>query len=323
MNFPVSILWPGGGEQCLAGASESILDAAHAAGIPVPHACRRGDCLQCVGEIVTGDVAPVVGTNLPDLRSAPLCRLIARSAVTVNLPDDPRIEIIPPRIFPVKVVCLSRLASDIVSLEVVPPRNQFLSFRGGQYATLKLTSGTARHYSIASVHTETRVVAFHIRLVPGGMFSSWLTGTAKVGDLLQMEAPLGRFAFDPRPVERTIMVATGTGIVPIHAMLAALAPQERQQAGAITLLWGNRVRSDAYLHKELVALSKSLDLEYQLLLSQEGTRQRVTAAFPAVARQGTRVYAAGHPQMVADVSRLALTQGIRPADLRVDAFTFS
>jgi ferredoxin-NADP reductase len=268
-------------------------------------------------------VEPVAGFTTLDLRSAPLCRLTVRSAVTVKLADDPRVETIPARMFPVKIVGLSRVAPEIVSLEVVTPRNQLLSFLGGQYATLRLKNGTARHYSIAAVEPESRVVTFHIRLVNAGAFSDWLAGAAKVGDLLQMEAPLGRFVFDTRHAERTLMVATGTGIVPIYAMLVALTPVERRQAGPMTLLWGNRVSSDAYLHETLAALGASMDFDYRPIFSQEGTRRRVTSEFPTVPLEGARVYAAGHPQMVVDIRRLALTQGIRPSDLRVDAFTFS
>lgn len=315
MKHEITLSWPGGGESFSAQDGQTLLDAALAAGIPLENSCRRGDCGQCRAEM---DAPEGEG----GLRDVLLCQTPAQHDTALHLDEDPRADRIPARVYPVKVVALDRLSPDIVGLAVVTPRNQVLAWRAGQYATVKLPDGTARHYSIAGVDPETRRIDFHIKLVQGGAFGGWLSDVARVGDMLQIEAPHGRFCWRGIRVAKTLMYATGTGIVPLMALLSEASDDELAAAGRVELVWGNRHVVDAYAADRLTQLAERRGFDVRMIFSREREAKRVTDLARDTDMSDVQIFAAGHPQMVNEMRALALSKGVPKNRIHLDAFTF-
>jgi ferredoxin-NADP reductase len=97
----------------------------------------------------------------------------------------------------------------------------------GQHVDVRLTAADGytaqRSYSIASA-PDGRRVELTVQQVPDGEVSPYLAGIFAVGDPLEMRGPLGGWfvwcATDPAPV---LLVAGGSGIVPLMAMVRARA----------------------------------------------------------------------------------------------------
>lgn len=141
-----------------------------------------------------------------------------------------------------RVVSVQAVADDAVALTfAVPPESaEAFRFQAGQHLTLRATVDgreLRRSYSICSAPGAAPRVG--VRLVAGGVFSTWLHRHLQAGDQIDAMAPLGRFgaALATRP-HHVLAVAGGSGITPILAILqAALAADVHTRC---TLLYGNR-----------------------------------------------------------------------------------
>ncbi len=93
----------------------------------------------------------------------------------------------------------------------------------GQHVDLRLTAEdgyqTERSYSIASPPEESGV-AVTIERLPDGEVSTYLTDEVRVGDRLELRGPIGGyFVWDVARGGPLLLVAGGSGIVPLMAML--------------------------------------------------------------------------------------------------------
>lgn len=109
----------------------------------------------------------------------------------------------------------------VKSLELEVPG--WLGHHAGQHLDVRLTAEdgyqTERSYSIASAPGEPQVTITVERLEDGEV-SPYLTDVLRVGDELEVRGPIGGW-FTWRPVEGgpLLLVAGGSGIVPLMAML--------------------------------------------------------------------------------------------------------
>ncbi|MFC7386024.1 ferredoxin reductase [Sphaerisporangium rhizosphaerae] len=103
----------------------------------------------------------------------------------------------------------------------------------GQHVDVRLTAddgySTQRSYSVASA-SDGDLVELTVQNVPGGEVSPYLAEVLEVGDEVEIRGPVGGwFVWRPTGVEPVLLVAGGSGIVPLMAMIRA-----RRQAGSRT-----------------------------------------------------------------------------------------
>jgi ferredoxin-NADP reductase len=125
----------------------------------------------------------------------------------------------------------------------------------GQHVDVRLTAPDGyqaqRSYSIASAPDGDRV-ELTVELVPDGEVSSYLVGVLSVGDPLELRGPVGGwFVWRPAP-DPVLLVAGGSGLVPLMAMIRTRAATG---AGApFHLLYSVREPAMALYAAELAAL---------------------------------------------------------------------
>jgi ferredoxin-NADP reductase len=103
--------------------------------------------------------------------------------------------------------------------------------RAGQHVDVRLTAedgySTQRSYSIASAAGST-TVELTVQSVVDGEVSPYLVEVAMAGDRFELRGPVGGyFVWEPGPVEPVLLVAGGSGIVPLMAMI-----RSRSDAGS-------------------------------------------------------------------------------------------
>jgi ferredoxin-NADP reductase len=134
----------------------------------------------------------------------------------------------------------------------------------GQHLDLRLTAAdgytATRSYSIASAGSGERV-QLAVDKLPDGEVSPYLVDEVIVGDQIELRGPLGGwFVWRPEQTEPVQLIAGGSGVVPLVAMIRA-----HQAAGSTArfrLLYSVREPSDVFFADELMALDKSSpDLE--------------------------------------------------------------
>ena len=133
----------------------------------------------------------------------------------------------------------------------------------GQHVDVRLTAAdgysAVRSYSIASAPSSDGRIELTVERLPNGEVSPYLTQQVIVGDQLEVRGPIGRwFVWDPEQVGPIQLVAGGSGIVPLMAMI-----RSRAAAGGkapFRLLYSVREPGAVFYRDELRALSAGVGL---------------------------------------------------------------
>jgi len=233
---------------CLEG--QTILDSGRKQGVVLEHSCRTGRCGICKVRVIHGDTkVETAEESLSEAESARgfilTCCRSAVSDIALDAIDLGRLAHLKVQTLPARIDALKKLADDV--LEVVlrtPPTSQF-DFLSGQYVDVIGPGGIRRSYSIANAPQDDGRITLHIRKVHGGEMSAYWFEHAKQNDLLRFEGPLGTFCLRETAASRLVLLATGTGIAPIKAILEELQVDPRAcQFELIHLYWGGRHSSD-------------------------------------------------------------------------------
>ncbi|HXI94964.1 MAG TPA: ferredoxin reductase [Candidatus Acidoferrum sp.] len=143
----------------------------------------------------------------------------------------------------------------------------------GQHVDVRLTAEDGyqaeRSYSIASAPEDSRL-AITVERLEDGEVSPYLAGEARVGDKIELRGPIGGYfvwkADDLRPL---LLIAGGSGIVPLMAMLRHR--ESAPEKAPARLLNSSRTFDDIIYRAELDRLAASGD---GLLLFHTLTRKQ-------------------------------------------------
>lgn len=114
----------------------------------------------------------------------------------------------------------------------------------GQHVDLRLTApdgySTQRSYSIASAADGERI-ELTVEEIPDGEVSPYLTRVLEVGDALELRGPIGGwFVWQPGPPTPVQLIAGGSGLVPLMAMIRARAAGPDPGVAPFRLLYSVR-----------------------------------------------------------------------------------
>lgn len=237
---------------------------------------------------------------------------------------------IPPKDFIAKLVKKEQLNANTVSLWFESVNYEF-TFLAGQFVMIKFgdPAGSGeiltRAYSIASAPREDGLFELCVGIIPNGKGSNMLANL-EIYETVDMKGPFGVCYIKPENKNNLVMIATGTGIAPIKAILEDLAANNDSRA--IDVLFGVRNASDLFYLKELKDLSESLpDSQIMLTLSKPdelwtGYEGRVTAHLDSLAFDPliTDFYICGNGAMIKEVRDFALESGIDKKNIHVEIF---
>jgi ferredoxin-NADP reductase len=144
----------------------------------------------------------------------------------------------------------------------------------GQHVDVRLTAEDGyqaeRSYSIASPPEEAPRVTLTVEQLDDGEVSPYLTGELRSGDKLELRGPIGGyFVWEAQMGGPLLLVAGGSGIVPLMAML-----RHRAAVGSsipTRLLYSSRSYAEVIYRDELERLVKSTTL---LEVAQTLTREQ-------------------------------------------------
>ncbi|WP_053077440.1 FAD-binding oxidoreductase [Chromobacterium sp. LK11] len=227
-----------------------------------------------------------------------------------------------------RLAAIERLGREVRGLRLECVDAEPLRFRGGQFVSVTAPGGLTRSYSMAAAPRADGGVELQVRLQPGGAFSEWLSRQARPGDALWLEGPYGDCVWrEDSGAEQALMLATGTGIAPLRAMLL----QGLGAAGGrpVTLYWGGRTVDDLYLLEEMRAWERERPgFRFEPVLSEPGpgwdgrrgfVQQAAAEDFPCL--RAAEVYACGAPAMVGAARQLLTRQrGLPEERFLADAF---
>jgi CDP-4-dehydro-6-deoxyglucose reductase len=244
---------------------QALLAAALDAGITLPYGCKDGTCGSCKGRVVAGRVlqGPHAAAALtPQEEAAGLalfCCASAQSDLIIEVRSGASPDLAAARRMPARIERIERPAADIAIVWLKLAAGEQLPFRAGQYVDVLLAGGARRSYSIASMPGTEGPLEFHIRHMPGGMFTDALFGatpTVKERGILRIEGPHGSFQLHEDAGGPIVLLAGGTGFAPLKSIAETIFakgynrddPATGRRARPVVLYWGARTFADLYRH---------------------------------------------------------------------------
>lgn len=320
---------------------ERILAAAIRQGVPVPYSCRDGTCGSCKCRKLKGqvDLGPHQPSALSEAEKAAgyilPCVSTAQSELVLESHRMGAANAHPIMRMPARIASMRPLSHDTMQLRLQLAASSPFQYHAGQYIDLMLRSGQRRSYSIANARHTLRadgppILELHVRHAPGGRFSDHVFAGMKPREMLRLEGPYGDSFLREGASRPIILLAAGTGIAPIKAMIEHL--EFMQDPRPCALYWGCRRPCDLYLDAWLGKMAtKCRDLRYVPVISdalpedawtgRDGwVHEAVLADFPDLS--GHQVYACGSLPMVnAARDDFCREAGLPTQEFFADAFT--
>lgn len=200
----------------------------------------------------------------------------------------------------------------------------------GQHVDIRLTAEdgytAVRSYSMSSGADGDRIEVT-VDEVENGEVSPYLTQVIEVGDSVEVRGPIGGwFVWRPEQTEPVQLIAGGSGIVPLMAMIRARASAER--AVPFRLLYSTRDPESVIYREELLKPVGGLDVTYAYTrrapADWRGKVGRIddtviaAATWPAAFEPTS--YVCGPTGFVELATRLLVEAGHDPAAIRAERF---
>ena len=233
---------------------ETILEAALRHGYTLPYSCREGACGVCKGKVMEGQVdhGNHLGSALTDMDKAAgmtlFCCARPKSDLVIECQTAGKISDIPVRILPCRVRKMTRLADDVMALQLELPMGERLRFAAGQHISLLPKDQKPRNFSLANAPHNGEFLELHIRKIEGGAFTQYVFNEMKERDILRFKGPLGEFQLREGSDKPVIFVADGTGFAPVKSMIEHALNIGLQRP--MHLYWGGRRPADLYMLEE-------------------------------------------------------------------------
>jgi ferredoxin-NADP reductase len=203
----------------------------------------------------------------------------------------------------------------------------------GQHVDVRLRAAdgytAVRTYSIANAPSTSRV-ELTIELMPDGEVSPYLVDAIALGDPLEILGPIGGwFTWRPEQVEPIQLIAGGSGIVPLMAMIRA-----REQAGVhprFSLLYSVRTPETVIYRDELDRIeSKNDGISIALAYTRKAPANwtsppgridaKIIGETVLAAREGTLAYICGSNAFVETASQLLIGAGYDAGRIKTERF---
>jgi len=315
-------------------AGETLLDAGLRAGIALPYECRSGGCGVCKATMIGGQVE--MSGYQPSALSEEerragrilLCCARALSDVEFEYEENAAARGTQVATYEARVERLERLAHDVMLVALRLPEGRRIDFEAGQYLNVVLEDGARRSYSFTTPSASTDLVELHVRLMPGGRFTTRVFESMKVGDPLTFEGPVGSFVLHEPSDKPLIFVAGATGFAPVKSLLEQAFRMGIERP--LHLYWGVRRHRDLYLTELPRQWAREHpNFHFVPVLSEpvpedEWTgrtglvHEAILADFPDLS--GFSVYACGSVRMVEAARPAFVAQGLHEDACFSDAF---
>jgi len=218
----------------------SLLSSLVAEKLFIPSACGgRGTCGLCKVKVLEG-AGPLLPTEEPYLdkqeresNTRLSCQVKVRNDLKIAVPA----ELLAIQEYACRCAKITDLTHDIklFRLELTQPTK--MNYIPGQYVQLltppygKSRQEVYRAYSIASDPAEEGIIELIIRLVPGGICTTYCFEHLKEGDEVRLNGPYGDFRLSETEAPM-VFIAGGSGMAPIKCMLHHMKNTASQRQAA-------------------------------------------------------------------------------------------
>ncbi|MEJ2662628.1 MAG: 2Fe-2S iron-sulfur cluster binding domain-containing protein [Spirochaetia bacterium] len=311
---------------------ENLLQALSEQKIYIPSACGgKATCGHCKVQVVKGG-GPILPTEEIFITSEQkaegyrlACQVKIKEDLEITIPEH----ILETREYSAVLENKVSVTHDIVELTILLQEPAQMKFQPGQYVQF-LVPGTNefRAYSIASSPSLVPRIKLLVRLVPGGLCSSYIHEVLSVNDRITLTGPYGEFFLQQESKRSIICIAGGCGMAPIQSILQYQIEQGMPRP--FLFFFGARTQKDLFYTEALREIEKKYPkFQYIPALSEadesgswEGETGLVTEV---VARHLTdggnfEAYMCGPPPMIDAATGVLQNKGIDESKIYYDKF---
>ena len=327
---------------------ESVLYAGVRQGLALPYGCATGTCGTCRVSCTAGRCATAwaeapghrVGKDGVDellmCQCTPIEDAVLATGATVYRADPGTCL---PGYVGGRITDARVLARDVMSFSL--RLDAAMAYEAGQFVALEVAGVRGyRVYSMTHFARGSQTIDLVVKRKPGGGFSDWLFDGSHDGARVKVFGPLGRATFSPAAAKHLLIIAGGSGIAGMMAILARAVQEGYFERHRGHVFFGVRTWEDTFYLSELSEMSAVFpgQLFVTVALSDRDVPSAATVQYPRlgfarglvheIARESmagnyanTRAYVAGPPQAVdAALRYLVRDARISPVDIRYDKF---
>lgn len=232
-----------------------------------------------------------------------------------------------------RVVSIFSETANVKTFRLSDPRSSLIPFQylPGQFLQFKLEidgKPVQRSYTIASSPTRSSYIEITVKREEQGTVSLYLHDHVKVGDLIHVSGPAGKFTFTGSEENSIVLIGGGVGITPLMSVVRALTDSSWDKE--IYFLYTCQTPEEFIFREELDYLQRrNPNLKLVVSFSRikkkiEGfhlgriTKELIADSVPDLA--GRRIHICGTPSMALSVKEMLTALGVSPSDIRQEAF---
>jgi len=231
--------------------------------------------------------------------------------------------------FESKVVDLKDLTHDIKMVSMKILDSKIINFRPGQYIQFKIPgTDEYRAYSVGSSPRTKDKIELIIRLIPGGLCSTYVHKALEGSDHVTFTGPFGDFYLRDDSNSDIIAIGGGCGMAPIRSIIHHLA--EKGMPRRLYYFFGARTKKDLFFTEELKKIEKKFpNFKYIPALSEplrqdkwDGEVGFITQIAEKYIEQNREheAYLCGPPPMIDAAIRVLTRKGVSPENIYYDKF---
>lgn len=200
-----------------------------------------------------------------------------------------------------------------------------LTFKPGQYISIKVANTRINSYSIAYKEQDNRF-GLLIDTAPGGPGSKYFENL-KLGDKISYLGPFGVFTYKPDDSKHIVFLATGSGVAPLRCMIDDLLKVQNVQT-PITLYFGLRFQDDIFWAKYFERLALDYpNFKFVMVISKPdeswtGKVGHITEVFAEDFPDASHVtaYICGNRMMIDEASNVLIARGAKKERVYTEKF---
>jgi ferredoxin-NADP reductase len=229
-----------------------------------------------------------------------------------------------------KLIDITPQTSDAKTLRFALPSGANITARAGQFLSFTfLFDGRkeTRCYSICSSPARTGYIEITPKRAPNGCVSVYLNESAVTGLTVEAAGPYGEFCLDPERHRKIVLIAAGSGMTPMMAMLRYI--DDLRLDIEATLLYCVRHAGDVFFQAELEDMrARMKSFRYIAQLSDPppdwtGWKGRISAEFVAAGVSdfaGREVFICGPAPFMETARAIVLQLGASPEHVQQERF---
>ncbi|MBN2725156.1 MAG: 2Fe-2S iron-sulfur cluster binding domain-containing protein [Deltaproteobacteria bacterium] len=310
---------------------ETLLNLLYSNSIFIPSGCGgKGSCGLCKVKIISGEKTP--HPHEQEFLSASDMKNGVRLSCQMKLFADTSVEISKDFLdAKLRIAVLEKttmVTGDI--REIIFSLPEPLYFNCGQYIQVLIPGDDQdknfRAYSIASPSEETLRFALNVKLIQGGMGSTYLH-SLKEGEQIQFTGPYGEWMVDASETTDLLLVGGGVGMAPMRSIVqTVLSTNPRKK---VTFFFGGCTLNDLLFRDDFERLaSEYKNFTYICAVSDElkecterkGFIHKAISDEYSPPSSDCQVFLCGPPVMIDAVNDVLIDKGIEEKDIFYDKF---